>query len=115
MTVETLREIGVADEGLRADGTSPDVEDGDKIGEERTLQSTLRRGWYFGAEQFREKLLTRLEKLKGKDGKAHDRRSGYTGAQARDHGEAEAERIIRRGLSLADLRKSELPGLKKGD
>jgi REP element-mobilizing transposase RayT len=84
-------------------------------GEERTLQSTLRRGWYFGAEGFREKLVKRLEKLKEKDGKAHHRRSGYTGAQARDHGQSEAKRIIRSGLSLAGLKRSELAALKKGD
>jgi len=84
-------------------------------GEERTLQSTLRRGWYFGAEGFWEKLVKRLKKLKGKEGKAHARRSGYTGAQARDHGETEAKRIIRRGLSLAGLKKSALAGMKKGD
>ena len=57
-------------------------------GEERTLQSTLRRGWYFGAEEFRDKMLEKLEALKGKAGKGHRRRSGYSGAQARDHGGA---------------------------
>lgn len=84
-------------------------------GEERSLQSTLRRGWCFGAEEFREKMVKRLAKLKGKDGKAHDRRAGYTGVQARDHGEAEARRLVKRGLSAAGLRKAELEKLKKGD
>lgn len=84
-------------------------------GEEPSLQSTLRRGWYFGAEDFREKLLKRLNKLKGKGGIAHDRRSGYTGSQARDHGEAEAKRIIKRGLSLAGVRNNELEGMRKND
>jgi hypothetical protein len=83
--------------------------------EKRSLQSTLQRGWYFGAENFREKLLKRLEKIKGKDGKAHARRGGYTGEQAREHGEAEAKRLIKRGLSLAGLKKGDLAGLKKGD
>jgi len=83
--------------------------------EAQSLQSTLRRGWYLGAEAFREKMLKRLAKLKGRDGKAHDRRAGYTGAQARDHGEAEAKLLLRRGLSAAGLRKSGLDDLKKGD
>lgn len=84
-------------------------------GAQRALQSTLRRGWYFGSENFREKLLRRLEKLKGKDGKTYHRRSGYTGAQARDHGEREAKRIVRRGLALTGLKPSKLAGMMKGD
>jgi putative transposase len=99
-------------EGVARDSDGvPEMPDG----EERTLQSTLRRGWYFGTEEFREMLLKRLETVKGQDGKAHRRRAGYTGAQARDHGEAEAKRLVKRGLSLAGLRKGELSGLKKGD
>jgi hypothetical protein len=84
-------------------------------GEERTLQSTLRRGWYFGAEGFREAMLKRLDKLKGKGGKAHRGRSGYSGQQARDHGEAEAKRLIKRGLALAGLPGKELAALRKND
>jgi len=83
--------------------------------EKRTLQSTLRRGWYFGAEEFRERLLRRLAEAKGNGGRAHAGRSGYTGEQARDHGEAEARRLIERGLRLIELECGDLAGLKKGD
>jgi len=54
----------------------------------RTLQSTLRRGWWFGAEEFREKMLGMLAKAKGAGGRGHRPESGYTGEQAREHGEA---------------------------
>jgi len=83
--------------------------------EERTLQSTLRRGWYFGAEEFRDKMLEKLEELKGKEGKGHRRRSEYSGAQARDHGGVEAKRVLKANLAAAGLRRAGLPGLKKRD
>lgn len=95
----------------RERGGVPPVPDG----EERSLQSTLRRGWYFGAEGFREKMLKRLEETKGKDGKDHRRGSGYTGAQARDHGEIEARRLVEKGLLLVGMERVDLAGLKKGD
>ncbi len=58
-----------------------------------SLQATFRRGWYFGSEAFREKLLKALGREAG--GLADKRRSGYTGAQTRDHGVTEAERKVR--------------------
>jgi len=84
-------------------------------GEERTLQSTLRRGWYFGSEGFREKMLQLLEDAKGREGKASRRRGGFAGPRARDHGEAEAKRLLKRGLAAAGLRPGQLPGLRKCD
>jgi hypothetical protein len=92
-------------------GGVPELPDG----EERSLQSTLRRGWYFGAEEFRERMLAQLEKLKGSEGKGHRRRSGYNGAQARDHGEKEAKRLLKAGLAAAGLQKTDLRKLKKSD
>ena len=80
---------------------------------ERSLQSSLRRGWYLGAEEYREKLLTMLEARKKKGG--HRRVSGYTGDQQRDHGEAMAERIVVAGLDELGLSEEDLAGMKKGD
>ena len=59
-----------------------------------------------------------LEKLKGVKGShtgSHDRSSGYTGEQARDHGEWMAGRILELGLNEAGLSREELGHLAKGD
>jgi len=58
----------------------------------QTLQSTLRKGWYWGGEAFKESLLEKLEQLKGgalpvaKDFRSSD--------QARDHAQRDCEKII---------------------
>jgi hypothetical protein len=84
-------------------------------GEGRSLQSTLQRGWFFGAEEFREKMLEKLKGLKAGQIGRLDRRSGYTGEQARDHGEWMAGRILEVGLEEAGLSREELGSLTKGD
>ena len=84
-------------------------------GDGRTLQSTLRRGWWFGAEEFREKMLARLAKAKGAGGRGHRRESGYTGEQAREHGEAMAVKLLAVGLRAAGLREADLAALPKSD
>jgi hypothetical protein len=84
-------------------------------GDGRTLQSTLRRGWWFGAEGFREKMVALLGKVKGRGGRAHQRVSGYTGEQAREHGEAMAGKLLVAGLRAAGLRQADLATLPKGD
>ena len=53
----------------------------------------IRRGWYFGSETFREMLLERLGRTPGEV--QEQRRRGHTGAQTRDHGVAEALRVVR--------------------
>ena len=86
---------------------------GDRLPDGQSLQSTFRRGWYFGSEAFREKLL----KLLGKDGLdlGADRQKGYNGPQTRDHGKVEARRIIGLAEEEFGLRGSDWAGLKKGD
>jgi hypothetical protein len=71
----------------------------------QSLQSTLRRSWYFGTEEFRERLLEKL----GNSGQSMSeaRRKGYGGEQTRDHGIADAERIIRKA--------GKVPGLGRSD
>ena len=76
---------------------------GDELPDGQSLQATFRRGWYFGSEAFREKLIKALGREER--GLADRRRSGYTGEQTRDHGVAEAERITRlaqRELDIGD-------------
>lgn len=60
--------------------------------EGQTLQSTLRKGWYWGGQSFKESLLGRLDQLKaGSFPVAKDFRGS---AQAKDHALRDAERII---------------------
>ncbi|NNM28755.1 MAG: hypothetical protein HKO57_04495, partial [Akkermansiaceae bacterium] len=64
---------------------------GDQLPDGQSLQSTFRRGWYFGGEEFREKLLGLLGKS---EDLSAERQKGFHGEQSRDHGRAEAERIV---------------------
>lgn len=60
--------------------------------EGQTLQSTLRKGWYWGGESFKEALLDRLDQLKaGQLPVAKDFRGS---GQARDYAIRDAESII---------------------
>jgi len=82
---------------------------------EQTLNSSLKRGWYFGAEAFREKVLEQLEKLQKKTPQKRQAVSGYSGKERKDHSEQKARVIIREGLKYFGIRKSELAQLKKSD
>jgi hypothetical protein len=78
--------------------------------EDQSLQSTLRRGWYWGSEQFREFLLKKL------DGEAIRRNRNYQSTQmGRDHAQAEAERIVQEGLQRFGLSESDLTSLPGSD
>lgn len=57
------------------------------------MQSTLRKGWYWGGESFRESLLERLDKLKA--GTLPVSKNYRGSAQAKDHAERDAEELIR--------------------
>lgn len=86
-------------------------EDGGKISEEP--QAALRRGWYLGEESFKDKLLAMMEKAKR--GKGTSRKAAV--GVGRDHGEAEAERLIGVIGEILDLpvELAELETLRKGD
>jgi hypothetical protein len=75
------------------------------------LQSTLRRGWYFGNQAFRERL------LKLADGALKKKASNpnYQGKELRDHGEKRGEAIVKKGLRLTGLKEIDLDVLPKGD
>lgn len=87
---------------------------GYRVADGQSLQSTLRRGWYFGTERFRERLLGELQKAK-KDSPRESRRKGYSSEQERDHGIAEAERIISVALEVFGLSQEDWGSLPKGD
>jgi len=82
----------------------------------QTLQSTLRKGWYWGGEAFKESLLEKLEQLKGGDlPVAKDFRSSD---QARDHALRDGEKILAeaaRHFGLGDGRIEDFKALPRGD
>jgi putative transposase len=92
---------------------SKPTEAGKVLWEGQSLQSTLRRGWYFGSQAFREKLLDRL----GRVGLDADRktRKRYTRADLKDHEVIMARRIVAAGLECTGLEPADLAGLRKND
>ena len=81
-----------------------------ELSEHQSLQSTLHRGWYWGSEQFREYLLKKV------DAAAIRRNRNYQSAQmGRDHGQAEAEKIVQQGLERFGLSKTDLELLPGSD
>jgi REP element-mobilizing transposase RayT len=83
--------------------------------DEQSLNSTLRRGWYFGAESYREKALKYIEQLKKKKKVKYSPQSGYSVEQSQDHGQAQAEEILAKGLAYYELQETDLAILPKGD
>ena len=79
----------------------------------QSLQSTLRRGWYFGAEEFRENLLAKLGQ--DADPMGERKRKGYGGTQSRDHGISEAERLIDQAVEDLGIGPEDWAGMRKGD
>lgn len=79
--------------------------------EGQTLQSTLRRGWYWGGEAFRERMLSLLEEKPTKN--ANYRSS----AQGHDHAEAMAQSILEQGVDKLGLDPGPdgKPQAKRGD
>ena len=70
--------------------------------------SDLKRGWYWGRQEFGEKMLKRGRKLISK-GKSR----GYRRSQQKlEHGEREAERLVKEGLQAAALQETSLLELK---
>ena len=70
---------------------------GGKIDEE--AMAAIRRGWYLGKETFKDRLL----KLLDKPGRTSVGTRNCTGEALREHGEAEAERIVRRAVKIVGL------------
>jgi len=70
----------------------------------------IRRGWYFGSDAFRDRLLNRLDAvLKG------HRRESYGGEALRHHEEAGALRLLERGLDALGIRQTDLPAWPKNE
>jgi hypothetical protein len=80
---------------------------------DQTAQDALRRGWYLGEETFRDRLLDLVDKAKG----AKARKRGKSDCVRKDHGEKDAERLIRERATDLGLPTgvAELARLRKGD
>jgi putative transposase len=81
------------------------------VGTGQSLNSTLRRGWYFGSAAFREWLL----ELVGEGLRRTRNRNYRTSRQAHDHAEARAEALIRTGMATLGLREKDLKLTRAGD
>ena len=77
------------------------------------VYSALRRGWFFGSQEFREMLLKLAAKTLA--GRAKRKADGYQGAELRDHGKRRAERILQAGLEHFGIGRAELRSTAKGD
>jgi len=75
--------------------------------------SHLRRGWYWGSQEFAGRLLKLSEKLIKQ--KTRSSRAYRKTPQVRAHGEEQAERWLKEGLLASGLVQNELPALKGSD
>ncbi|HEY5813796.1 MAG TPA: hypothetical protein VIT23_14210, partial [Terrimicrobiaceae bacterium] len=73
--------------------------------------SHLRRGWYWGSQEFREK----LEQWIGKVLPERKARGYHSALERRSHDLAGAEKLLVESLASAGLREEDLPGLKGSD
>jgi putative transposase len=80
---------------------------------EVALRTALRRGWFFGGQAFREKLLGLVG---GRLAQGALRRSdGYSGEEVQEHGEQRAERLLAAGLQVLGLDAEGLRGARCND
>lgn len=61
----------------------------------------IKRGWYIGTPEFRQRLSDHLSRLAKKG-------DNYRGRQRREHGEDEAERLLASGLQVLGLEETEV-------
>jgi len=69
----------------------------------------IRRGWYLGGEDFKVRLLDIVDKVR--DGKEKET---YYGDEVRAHDEAQAEKLLRVGLGVLELKEQDLKKMAKG-
>lgn len=69
----------------------------------------IRKGWYLGGEDFRDRLLEMLDKVM--HGKAKE---AYHGDEVRAHEEAQAEKLLRAGLGVLKVKEQDLEEMAKG-
>lgn len=88
---------------------------GDALPDGQSLHATFRRGWYFGTESFREKLVGLLREG-GQDREfSREKGKGYHGPQNRDRGIVEAERLVGIAERVLGLENGAWKEMAKGD
>ncbi|MCK9588458.1 MAG: transposase [Terrimicrobiaceae bacterium] len=70
----------------------------------------LRRGWYWGSGEFREKLEKMVSGVVGKR-----KRKSYQGAELKPHDEGEAQRILDRALECLEIDRESIRVMRKSD
>jgi hypothetical protein len=77
------------------------------------LNATLRRGWCFGSQEFRELIEERMNDLAAK--KNYRMENGFQREQLRGHGEKAAQEMIEQGLAILELAREDLTKMRKLD
>lgn len=77
------------------------------------IHSTLRRGWLFGSQEFREKLLVFARN--NFETRSQGKANGYHGEGARDYGENRASELLSAGLRHFGIAQEELKAAPKSD
>ena len=68
---------------------------------------SLRRGWYFGDNDFRDKMIGLLDGVL-----AGRRKDSFSGEEVESHDEAAAERLVLAGLEALGIAQADLPEMK---
>lgn len=77
------------------------------------VHAALRRGWVFGSQEFREKMLKLLSRqLRRASRKKAD---GYHGQEIMEHGERQAEALLKAGMEYFKLDATQLRQARKSD
>jgi hypothetical protein len=71
---------------------------------------SIRRGWCLGTEEFREQMEAKLDEILSRN-----KRTSYTGSEARGHDKRRAEELVQTSLQHLHLEEDDLSRLKKGD
>ena len=82
----------------------------------QSLNSTLRRGWVWGSDAFKEGILERLEDLRITEESVSSDREGRDAAHRADHHARDAEKILSSAVSFFSLKNMDaLQSLPRGD
>jgi hypothetical protein len=103
------RMVEALDERARAEGVQSGIPQ--KTGGLDGRLSDLRRGWYWGRQEFAEKMLKMSEAL----GRKRRSRAFLRTPEVLEHGELKALEILEAGLEREGLQKADLPGLRAND
>ncbi|MGD9782639.1 MAG: transposase [Kiritimatiellia bacterium] len=68
----------------------------------------IRRGWYFGGDGFRDRMMEGIENIV-----IHDKGTAFGGGCIQEHNERQANRLLIKGLEALRLREADLPPMRK--